>query len=304
MIAINVTTNPIHWHNVPMSSDSRPLQTILDEKFDGLSGKGKILAECVLSKPDKAVFMTTRQLGAEAGVSEATVVRFVRQLGFDTYARFISSLRDFIDHRFTLMERGRMVRPVMVSDDNELDWLVSQDVTNIKAMHKRVDLDTVKAARKLMREAPAVFVAGARLSYSCAHYMGWTLSKIRGNVSILNGSDRTAMDQMIFAPEGSVVVIVATSRYPNELIRMGKIARRQNFRIILITDSGSCPLAAFSRHVMVAPLTTIPFLGNPTSLISLIHYLLNCLAADMKDELKAHQEQLEQAYLENDIWFN
>ncbi|HCY83601.1 MAG TPA: MurR/RpiR family transcriptional regulator [Desulfobacteraceae bacterium] len=287
-----------------MTSEPKSLQTVLDEKFDTLSGKGKLLAKCILSKPDKAVFMTTRQLGAEAGVSEATVVRFVRQLGFDTYAQFIASLRDFIDHRFTLMERGRMVQPIMVSDDKELDWLVSQDITNIKAMHKRVDLETVKAVRKLLKAAPAVFVVGARLSYSCAHYMGWTLSKIRPNVSILNGSDRTAMDQMIFAPEGTVVVIVATSRYPNELIRIGKIARRQNFKIILITDSNSCPLAAFSSHVMVAPLTTIPFLGNPTCLISLIHYLLNCLASDMKDDLKAHQEKLEQAYLENDIWFN
>ncbi len=287
-----------------MISNPKTLQEILDETYDTLSGKGKLLAKCVLAKPDKAVFMTTRQLGAEAGVSEATVIRFVRQLGFDTYAQFITSLRGLIDRQFTLMERGRMIHPVMVSEDKELDWLMSQDITNIKAMHKRVDLEQVKAVRKILKQATAVLVIGARLSYSCAHYMGWTLGKIRKNVSILNGSDKTTMDQMIFAPEGTAVVIIATSRYPNELIRMGKIARRQNFKKIVITDSPSCPVTPFSDHTLIAPMTTVPFLGNPACIISLIHYLLNCLAADMKDELKEFQKKLEQAYLENDVWFN
>jgi hypothetical protein len=32
--------------------------------------------------------------------------------------------------------------------------------------------------------------------------------------------------------------------------------------------------------------------------------LLHTLASDMGDDLKQHQEKLDQAYLENDIWFN
>lgn len=286
-------------------SDSIGLQTILDEKYNSLASKGKVLANFVRSKPDKAVFMTTRQLGAAAGgISEATVVRFVRQLGYETYAQFISSLRDLIDREFTLMERERMTQPIMGHEDKELEWLIRQDITNIKAMQNQVNPAQIKAVRTILRESPAVFVMGARLSYSSAHYMGWTMGKIRKNVSILNGSDRTTMDQMVFAPKGTAVVVISTSRYPNELIRMGKIARRQKFKQILITDSPSCPLASFSDHILVAPQASVPFLGNPASLICLIHYLLNCLASDMKEELKTFQEKLEQSYLENDIWFN
>jgi len=288
-----------------ITSDPRELQARIDEKYDSLAGKGKRLAQFILSNPDKAVFMTTRQLGAAAGgVSEATVVRFVRQLGFDTYAQFISSLRDLIDKKFTLVDRGRMTQPITGEEDIELDWLIRQDITNIKAMQNHVDQDRIKAVCKILGQASAVFVMGARLSYSSAHYMGWTLGKIRKNVSILNGSDRTTMDKMILAPKGTTIVVISTTRYPNELIRMGKIALRQGFKQILITDSSACPLAGFSEHVLVAPQATIPFLGNPVGLVSLIHYLLTSLASDMKDEMKAYQKKLEQAYLENDIWFN
>ena len=85
---------------------------------------------------------------------------------------------------------------------------------------------------------------------------------------------------------------------------MGKLAKRHQLKMILLTDSSSCPLVQFSDHVLIAPLKTIPFLGNPTSLISLINYLVHTLATDMGEKLKNHQEKLEQAYLENDILFN
>ncbi len=287
-----------------MGKEITPLQKIIDGEYESLAAKGKLLATYVLSNPDKAVFMTTRQLAAAVGTSEATVIRFVRQLGFKSYALFISALRDLIDRKLTLIERGNIRRPVKGGDDEELLRLVNQDVDDINAMQKGVDLGIVKEIRHLLKTASRVYVIGARLSFSSAHYLGWTLSKIRSNVTILNGSDLTSMDSMVFAPKGSLVVIIATSRYPNELIRMGKIARRQNMKQVLITDSPSCPLAQFSDNVLVAPKKNIPFLGNPVSIISLIHYLLQTLAAEMGDELKAHQEQLEKAYVENDIWFN
>lgn len=85
---------------------------------------------------------------------------------------------------------------------------------------------------------------------------------------------------------------------------MGKLVNRRKLKLILLTDSPSCPLVQFSDHVLIAPSKTIPFLGNPAALVSLINYLVHTLAADMGKGLKKHQEKLEQAYLENDILFN
>lgn len=285
--------------------NTNTLQSIINEKYDSLASKGKLLADYILSNPDKAVFMTTRQLASAAGASEATVVRFVRQLGFESYAIFISSLRDLIDQRFTLMERGQLGTSAGGKEnDNALHVQVEEDIKNLISMRDGLDMGTVRAVKEEMERAAKIYVMGSRLSYSSAHYLGWTLSKIRRDIAILNGSDRTSMERMVFAPQGSIVIVVATSRYPNELIRLAKFAYRQGMKQILIADSSSCPLVQFSDHVLVAPQSSIPYLGNPVSIISMIHYLLHALAGEMGDELKKHQEQLEQAYLENDIWFN
>ena len=287
-----------------MGKKTTSLNKTINTHYPELTSKGKMLAEFVLSNPDKAVFMTTRKLAAAVGASEATVVRFVRQLDYASYALFIKALRELIDTELTLIERSRLANPVMRSDDMELERITNQDIENIRAMSKNIDLSEVKKIRKILKESEAVHIIGSRLSYAPAYYMGWTLAKIRKNVNIFKGSDKTTIDQLIFASQKSAAVVIATSRYPNELIRMGKLVKRQKLKLILLTDSSSCPLIQFSDHVLIAPLKTIPFLGSPTSLISLINYLVHTLTSDMGKTLKNHQEKLEQAYLENDILFN
>ena len=287
-----------------MGKKTTSLNKTINTHYPELTSKGKMLAEFVLSNPDKAVFMTTRKLAAAVGASEATVVRFVRQLDYASYALFIKALRELIDTELTLIERSRLANPVMRSDDMELERITNQDIENIRAMSKNIDLSEVKKIRKILKESEAVHIIGSRLSYAPAYYMGWTLAKIRKNVNIFKGSDKTTIDQLIFVSQKSAAVVIATSRYPNELIRMGKLVKRQKLKLILLTDSSSCPLIQFSDHVLIAPLKTIPFLGSPTSLISLINYLVHTLTSDMGKTLKNHQEKLEQAYLENDILFN
>jgi DNA-binding MurR/RpiR family transcriptional regulator len=287
-----------------MSEKPTFLNKIINTHYSGLTTKGKILADFVSSNPDKAVFMTTRKLAAAVGVSEATVVRFVRQLDLPSYASFIKALRELLDTELTLIERSRLASHVVRSDDAQLERITNQDIENIRAMSKNIDLSEVKKIRKILKKSEAVYIIGSRLSYAPAYYMGWTLSKIRKNVTIFKGSDRTTIDRLIFASQKSVVIIIAFSRYPNELIKIGKLVKQYKLKMILLTDSSSCPLVQFSDHALIAPLKTIPFLGNPASMISLINYLVHTLAADMGDKLKDHQEKLEQAYMENDILFN
>jgi DNA-binding MurR/RpiR family transcriptional regulator len=287
-----------------MGKNTTSLNNTIKKRYPELTAKGKQLAEFALSNPEKAVFMTTRKLASAVGVSEATVVRFVRQLGYASYAMFIEALKKLIDTELTLIDRSRLADSVIHSDDAELERISNQDIENIRAMIKKIDLSEVKKIRKILKESEAVHIIGSRLSYAPAFYMGWTMAKLRKNVNIYSGSDRTTIDRLIFASRKSAAVVIATSRYPNELIKMGKLVKRQKLKMILLTDSSSCPLIQFSDHVLIAPLKTIPFLGNPTSLICLINYLVHTLAMDMGAQLINHQEKIEQAYLENDILFN
>ena len=99
-------------------------------------------------------------------------------------------------------------------------------------------------------------------------------------------------------------MIIATTRYPNELIKLGKVARRLKLTLYVLTDSSLCPLVQFAHQSLVVPSRSIPLIGNPASMCFVINHLVLCLARRPDSTCRQHQQRLEQVYLENDILFN
>jgi DNA-binding MurR/RpiR family transcriptional regulator len=280
-----------------------PLIQRIAGRLGSLTPKARRIGDFLLANPRKVIFMTTRELSQAAGTSEATVIRFVHQLGYSGYSDFLQELRDIIDVELTLVDRVGLA-DMDAPEGERLRKVVGSEIDNLKQLLEHLDLSTFNRAVELLATSPAVYVIGSRLSYTFSYYMGWSLTKIRENVQILKGSDSTCIDWLTIAPRGALVVIFATTRYPNELIRIGKLARRLGQTLLVVTDGTQCPLIPFADLSIVAPSRHIPLIGSPTTLACLVNLFTVELAARCGGQVTAHQEKLEKVYLENDVLFN
>lgn len=285
------------------ATKSHPVIGGIMNRLDTFTPKGKLLAGYIIRNPRKAVFMTTKELSEASGVSEATVVRFVNRLGYDGYGDFLQALRDFVDSGLTLPDRADL--PGMKGPGTDLlHRVVFEEMNNLRRFYETVDMGILDRIVEQLRERPAVYVIGSRVSYTFAYYLGWSLTKVRRGVHILKGSDSTAIDGLANAPDESLVIIVATSRYPNELIRLGKVARRLDHHLLVIADNALCPVIPFAHSSLVAPSRSIPLIGYSAAMTCIANYLVLELMNRSHAELKVHQETLERMYLENDILFD
>jgi DNA-binding MurR/RpiR family transcriptional regulator len=273
------------------------------KQLDTLTPIGKLLGSYIIQNPRKAVFMTTKELSEACGVSEATVVRFVGQLGYGGYGEFLQALRDFVDSGLSLPDRVDL--PGMKGPGTDLlHRVVFEEMNNLRQFYEGIDMAILAKIVVQLQESPAIYLIGSRVSYTFAYYMGWSLTKVRRGVHILKGSDSTAIDWLTNAPDNSLVTIITTSRYPNELIKLGKAARRLQHHLLVITDNRLCPVIPFAHLSLVVPSRSIPLIGYPSTISCIINYLVLELVNRQDPQLNAHQERLEQMYLENDILFN
>ena len=280
-----------------------PLVRHISDCMAALTPKGRLLGEYILQRPRKAVFMTTKELARTCEVSEATVVRFVAGIGYDRYSDFQQALRDFVDTELTLLDRLD-IADLQAPGAVRFRRTITAEIDNLQQLYHTLDVETMEAVVDVLDRRAPVHVIGSRLSYTMAYYMGWAMTKVRNNIRILKGSDRTTIDWLTIAPVESITVIVATSRYPNELIRLGKLVKRLGQTLIVITDSSACPVLQFADHQLIAASKHIPYLGSPTPMSCLINFLVHELASRQGDALKDHQAKLEQSYWENDVLFN
>ena len=174
-------------------SKVHPLIHQISTNMDALTPKGRILGEYIIAQPRKAVFMTTKELAEACEVSEATVVRFVAGIGYDRYSDFQQALRDFVDTELTLLDRldiADMQAPGAV----RFRRTVSEEIDNLQQLYNSLDVDSMEAVVDVLDRPVPVHVIGSRLSYTMAYYMGWAMTKVRGNIRIMTGSDRTTID--------------------------------------------------------------------------------------------------------------
>lgn len=286
-----------------MRDQMHPILKSLSDNRAKLTPKGRVIADHIIKYPRKAIFMTTKELSETCKVSEATVVRFVSHVGYATYSEFQQSLRDFVDTELTLLDRID-IADLEIPGGERFRRVIFEEMDNLKQLYETLDMEALNRIINLLQNSTAIYVIGSRLSYTFAYYMGWSLTKIRKNIHILRGSDSTTLDWLTIAPSDSLVVIIATSRYPNELIKIGKFAIRLGYNLVTITDSAKCPLIQFSHETLTAPSHHIPFIGSLSAISCLINYISLEIASRMEKNLKAHQKNLEQNYLENDIFFN
>jgi DNA-binding MurR/RpiR family transcriptional regulator len=271
--------------------------------LSSLTPKGQIIGKYIMQYPRKAVFMTTRELAETCEVSEATVVRFVSQLGYGGYGEFLQALRDYVDTGLTLKDRADL--PSMKAPGtNRFHRVVFDEMNNLKQFYESTDMNTMETFVETLAESPWIYTIGSRLSYTFAYYLGWSLTKVRKGVHILNGSDSTTIDWLTNAPADSLIVMIATTRYPNEMIKLAKVVRRLEYKLLVIADSALCPLTQFAHLSLVAPTKNIPFIGSPTTISCIINYLVQELAGRDGEQLEMHQDTLEQVYRENDVLFN
>ncbi len=268
-----------------------------------LTPKARTLGIYIINNPTRAVFMTTRELAEACGTSEATVVRFVAAIGFNGYAGFQQALKDYLNTGLSLSDRLD-IKDLEAPGLSRLHRGILEELNNLKYLYENIDLTTTNQFVDYLEQSCDVYFTGSRLSYTFAYYFGWSMTKVRPGVHILKGSDSTSIDRIANAPEKSTVVLCATTRYPNELIKLAKMVRRAGHTLLVLTDSDISPVIPFADLGLVVPSESIPFIGNISGMLTVIQFMIQELAARQGKQTRNYQQLLEQVYLENDILFN
>ncbi|MBF0233324.1 MAG: MurR/RpiR family transcriptional regulator [Desulfamplus sp.] len=289
---------------MPDLSSSHPALSNITKRLKSLTPKARILGDYIVQNPGKVVLMTTRQLARACGISEATVVRFAMGMGYDGYGDLQQALKDLVNTGLALPDRSETNEIMEESGLNRLHRVILEELGELRSLYETINISGLNEFIKNIISSPVVYVLSSRISYTSAYYMGWSLTKIRKGIHILKGSDSTSIDTLSAAPEGSLVVLIATTRYPNELLKLSKLIKRLGHRLLVLTDSPNSPLTPFATLSLEVPMRAIPFTGNPSNMLCVIKYIVQEVAAGQGDQLKDHQQHIEQIYLENDIMFN
>jgi DNA-binding MurR/RpiR family transcriptional regulator len=195
-------------HLGPMTSDTtKPFLLRVRDALPDLHPSEHKLAELVLDFPGEMAGYTASEIAELANVSNATVSRFVRRIGYGSFDEARRAVRHEQRAGTALLRfasqtpGGGVVASHFETSQQNLDLTYG-------ALEDAVIDDLANA----MIAAPRVWFIGFRAGQSFAQYLGWQTSQVLGNVTVLPRAGETLAESLASLTSKDVVVLVALRR--------------------------------------------------------------------------------------------
>lgn len=268
------------------------------QKSAKMSGVQKRLAACVLDAFDKVAFMTASQLGQLAGVSEASVVRFVRLLGFKRYQDFRADLSHTLMDRLSTTERSKDIN--VLNPKGFYDSILDKELKALNSVREDFDEKKLEEMGSLLASAPAVYVCSARSSFTIGYYLSFYLSWFLPRVRSLERGN--AYEELEMAPQDSVVVGISFPRYTKWTIDMLRFAHQRKFIIAALTCDLGSPLAEYATHTLTIPYRLVSFIDSLVVPLSVVNCLILSTFRATGLEGQRRLEKLEGVWKAQDVY--
>ena len=258
-----------------------------------LSGGQRKVVDLFVSHCDRAVFLTSLQVAQETGVSEATVVRTARALGFTGYPQFRTAFRSYFVERMSTVTRVRLTAAPRRSVGDIIDAVMDSDRKNLEAARTRLDDKALGRAAEMIGSARTVYILGMRSAYGLAWLLHFSLRLIRVPAQIITLGTSDVTEQMEAVGEGDIVFGMTFERYTRATVELFAACVEKGARGIALTDKPTSPLAASADVVLEAPTRLGSFIDSFVAPTAIINVLLTLVAAKRRRKVLRALEQRE-----------
>jgi RpiR family carbohydrate utilization transcriptional regulator len=203
------------------------------------------VADVILKQPEMAIYASVNEVAAAATVSEATVMRFCRILGFKGFQDFkIALAREMVIPSPPLPEEiGGEDAAAVVRQVFQTNGAALQDTLEI------LEIETMQEAAQLLLNARQVIVAGVGGSGPAVAYASNRFLLLGLKAYMYTDFYLMLMAASLLSRE-DVVLAISNLGTTREILETVGIAREKGARVMCITNNSLSPLARACNPVL------------------------------------------------------
>lgn len=285
-----------------LSGQGENLLSRLNQQYSSLSKGQKRLADFITSHYDQAVFMTAAKLGAQAGVSESTTVRFAMQLGYAGFPEFHRALEELVINKLNSIQRMQMTYG-RVPQGEILGTVLQSDIEKIKLTMEEVDPHSFEQAVDMLLKARTIYIVGIRSCAPLAGFLGFYLHMVFDDVRLIQTSSASEIfEQMIRIGEEDVMIGISFPRYSLRTQKALEFASRRQAKVLTITDSVHSPLNTWADCHLIAKSDMASIVDSLVAPLSLINALVVALCMKRQETVVETLETMEEIWDEYQVY--
>jgi len=280
-----------------MNEETRSLDDfnqLISEHYSQLTKSEKAIADFVRQNQDEAAFLSAGEIATRLNLSEATMVRFARTLGFNSYPAMRTVLQETFRRRVTHSARLRGRLDDLRAAGDMFERLVASEIDYLTQALETVDRQALHQAVELLRSRNRVFVFGVGPSVSLVELMEIRLRRFGRQVIPLTTAGREILEPLLIMNQNDLVFVICFFDISSALQLVLDYAKEVNCPVIMLTDTLGSIIGEKADVVLAArrgPMAEFHSLVVP---MTIINTLLLAIANEDREQVMENLDKLDQ----------
>ena len=267
---------------------------LISERYPQLTKSEKRIASFLNQNQDEAAFLPAGDIAERLQLSEATMVRFARALGFENYPAMRVALQEGFRHRLTHSSRLRSRLDELRTGGDIFERLVASEIDFMTEALQTLDRKAFNAAVELLRTHPRIFVFGLGPSISLVDLLDIRLTRSARHVIPLKASGREILEPLLLMSREDLLVAIGFFNLTPSLQLVLDYANQHKTPVILLTDMLG-PLVGDKADVILSarrgPVSAFHSLTIP---MTIVNALLLALTSVDQENIMTNLDKLDQ----------
>lgn len=221
------------------SGDKIDIEALLRTRMTELSPSEQSLCAYMLDNIEILPFETGSSIARAVGVSEMTVTRFVRGLGFESLRDLKNRMRDSVAEKDGEIDDYMARFQVRNSRQQELQESLRLELDAIVKTYALAATDLWDEAATALAKTRTIYVVGFQASKGLALDFASRLLWARPNVIFVENATGTFGEIIAADTKQSLVVLVDTAAYATRGVKLAEKLRALEMPLVIVTDKYS-----------------------------------------------------------------
>lgn len=276
---------------------SKSLRERLNAAVESASKADRAIATYMLAEFANLPFETASSLAAKVEVSEPTVGRFCRAIGYDGFKDLKKNLRnDMGDQPWLIKDRLRDLQERTLAGEDQLTRGLELEMAALVAVYEAAHTPEWERVVKRLATAPSVFVVGFQTERGIAEIFAHQLQYLRDKVQLLDQASGNFADLLASADTDTALVIFEARRYSQHALLLADEAKAAGIPVTLITDPYCDWGHRVADEIFVVPTSFNLFWESTAQMASLANLLVNGVFLELGPQVEARMNKIAQLY--------
>jgi DNA-binding MurR/RpiR family transcriptional regulator len=276
---------------------SKPLRESLTEVMSTASKADRAIANYMLGEVATLPFETAASLAAKVEVSEATVGRFCRAIGYRSFKDLKDHLRQEIgDAPWLISDRLRELQSRNNTGPEQLTRGLELEIAALVAVYEIAQSAEWSRVAKRLAEVKSIYVTGFQTERGMAQIFVNQLQYLRSGVQLIDLASGNFAELLAADTNDVALVIFEARRYSRVALLLCQEAMAAGIPVTLITD----PYCDWGRDLVdemfVVPTDFNLFWESTAQMASLANLLVNAIFIEMGPEAEDRMNKTARLY--------